>query len=793
MTSFLSRLRPLASRVAYTATVALLLAGCGDVARMLAPGRAEVAPAHISVRTSIAAQIGTANDVVALRVRSSYVRADGSRVAMAQQTIALTSAQVQSVPIPVEVASCLADATRDSASEGGCPVVLELALVVNDVVVDQQVIGPLRLTPGATTSVADPVTLFEITSLTLSRRGSGALDPELSLAIGGSLELAASLRDSRGQPVTDRTIAWSSASPTVATVDANGLVRAVSPGTARITATASGLSASQSVVVQRPPVELVIAATAASGRGRVRSTPTGIDCVLREGTATGSCRSQFAADAFVTLTAVADSANRLDGWSDACDGVAASCTVRMTGALRASARFTALRRIRIAAPTTDGQGTITSEPAGIACQVDGATLSGSCEMEVPVAATVRLRASPTPSSTSAPPTAFGGWSGACTGALADCSVVVGATDVQLRPSFLGPRTVTVVRTGAGSGRVTGNGIACVSSGDTCTLSVMHGAQIALNATPNSDATFEGWSGCSSAQGTSCALTVTNNVTLTARFAERPVTLTVTLTGSGAGELSVDGRTRCALAAGQRLATCAVDLPRGSVVTITAVAAQYSRLVAFRDACSGTALCSLTMSGARTVSAEFTRELVPIRLVVQGTGGGSVQLVGATTCTHIKDTPPAQCEALVPADQPRILRASADDGSEFKGFSLPCDRAPSCTFVPNEPATIVAVFDEQLITVDLAPVLGANGRGVVISTIGPNINCSYAVGGAVTGICTLQAPVGTLVVLRATPDVIFGSTFGAWTGICDGVTTTTCTFVLRSTTPATMGARFIARP
>ena len=45
---------------------------------------------------------------------------------------------------------------------------------------------------------------------------------------------------------------WTSSDPSVATVDANGLVTAVSPGTATITATADGVSATCTVTVTRP-------------------------------------------------------------------------------------------------------------------------------------------------------------------------------------------------------------------------------------------------------------------------------------------------------------------------------------------------------------------------------------------------------------------------------------------------------------------------------------------------------------------------------------------------------------
>jgi uncharacterized protein YjdB len=55
--------------------------------------------------------------------------------------------------------------------------------------------------------------------------------------------------DADGQELTGRTVAWTTSDPTVATVDATGLVTGVSAGGATITATAEGKSAGARVLV----------------------------------------------------------------------------------------------------------------------------------------------------------------------------------------------------------------------------------------------------------------------------------------------------------------------------------------------------------------------------------------------------------------------------------------------------------------------------------------------------------------------------------------------------------------
>ena len=72
------------------------------------------------------------------------------------------------------------------------------------------------------------------------------------LQVGESRTLSATPRDADGQPLTDRSVAWSSSSPTVATVDAQGSVQALAPGTAVITATSDGVQGSASLSVPEP-------------------------------------------------------------------------------------------------------------------------------------------------------------------------------------------------------------------------------------------------------------------------------------------------------------------------------------------------------------------------------------------------------------------------------------------------------------------------------------------------------------------------------------------------------------
>jgi len=72
-----------------------------------------------------------------------------------------------------------------------------------------------------------------------------------TLYLGATQRLSATIFDATGD-LLSRTVAWSSSSPGVATVDAAGLVRALAPGTTTITATAAGIVGAANVTVVAP-------------------------------------------------------------------------------------------------------------------------------------------------------------------------------------------------------------------------------------------------------------------------------------------------------------------------------------------------------------------------------------------------------------------------------------------------------------------------------------------------------------------------------------------------------------
>jgi len=79
----------------------------------------------------------------------------------------------------------------------------------------------------------------------------------LSLTVGQTGQLTATPRDANGNPLTGRTVTWTTSASGVATVNGSGLVTARGAGTATITATSEGQTGTASVTVTQAPVATV--------------------------------------------------------------------------------------------------------------------------------------------------------------------------------------------------------------------------------------------------------------------------------------------------------------------------------------------------------------------------------------------------------------------------------------------------------------------------------------------------------------------------------------------------------
>lgn len=103
-----------------------------------------------------------------------------------------------------------------------------------------------------------------------------------TLNVGETVQLTVTMRDANNVVVTNRTPAWVSSAPTIASVSSTGLVTGVADGTASITATADGRSASANIRVFGP-CSTALAPTIAVGQ-TINGALAATDCKLNDNT-----------------------------------------------------------------------------------------------------------------------------------------------------------------------------------------------------------------------------------------------------------------------------------------------------------------------------------------------------------------------------------------------------------------------------------------------------------------------------------------------------------------------------
>ena len=221
------------------------------------------------------------------------------------------------------------------------------------------------------------------------------------------------------------------------------------------------------------------------GSGTVTSSPAGINC--------GSdCSEPYLSNTIVTLSATGAAGFVFAGWSgnsDCTDGLVTmnsnkTCTATFNAAAQAfTLNVTVVKAI---SSSGTGNGTVTSNPAGINCGSD-------CSESYTSGTIVALSAIPATGSI------FSGWSGSgcSTGSVTmntsrNCTATFNVQPVQ---TF----GLSVAKTGTGNGTVTSSpaGINC---GTDCLESYANGTVVVLSAIPAAGSVFFGWSGSGCSTG-----------------------------------------------------------------------------------------------------------------------------------------------------------------------------------------------------------------------------------------------------------------------------------------------------
>jgi hypothetical protein len=326
-----------------------------------------------------------------------------------------------------------------------------------------------------------------------------------------------------------------------------------------------------------------------SGLGTITSSPPGINC----GTGGPDCLKEYASPTSVELTATPDLGQTFIRWERDCASAGSNptCNLNVSNAHFVKAIFSGPRTLVV---NVIGNGSVSSAPAGIDC---GQGTINDCSEIYPYNQQVVLTPSPGANTT------FSGWTNCDqpnVPAQDQCTMTMDA-DKTVTASFVTRYTLTVTKTGTGTGTVTSNpqGINC---GADCSETYDAGTVVNLTATPDSPATFDGWTGdpdCADGQ-----VTMNANKTCTANFNLPTVqfTLTVTIAGTGSGKVtSVPAGINCGSGTPN---DCTESYNQGTNVALTPTADPGSGFTGWTgdpDCADG----QVTMDANKTCTANFT--------------------------------------------------------------------------------------------------------------------------------------------------------------------------------------------
>ena len=287
--------------------------------------------------------------------------------------------------------------------------------------------------------------------------------------------------------------------------------------------------------------------------------------------------------------------------------------------------------------------------------------------------------------------------------------------------FIASKNITLIARFAKLSNLTlrsaGNGRVCFKGTNETSLAVLPGSEVTVVATPDEDCDFVGWfigeSDVPVSTDTEYTFTVTENVTLTAKFSKRPV---VTLRSTGNGRVCFKGTNETSLAV----------LP-GSEVTVVAAPDEDCDFVGWFIGESDVPVSTdteytFTVTENVTLTAKFSKRPV---VTLHSTGNGRVCFKG-TNETSL---------AVLPGSEVAVV-ATPDENCDFVGWFIGESDAPvstdtEYTFTVTEDITLIAQFRMPVGAVDLGLPSGLKWANMNVGASSPEGYGNYYAWGETT--------------------------------------------------------------
>jgi List-Bact-rpt repeat protein len=134
-------------------------------------------------------------------------------------------------------------------------------------------------------------------------------------------------------------------------------------------------------------------------------------------------------------------------------------------------------------------------------------------------------------------------------------------------------------------------------------------------------------------------------------------------------------------------TCSAAFPQSTQVKLSAAPASNYFFDGWTGACSGTALCTVSMTGTEKVSATFDPGEV-LTVSIAGTGAGTV------TSTPSGISCPAICSFTFPPNTPVTLSETPGSNDAFSSWAGACTGSANCSVTLDASMSIIANFSSE---------------------------------------------------------------------------------------------------
>lgn len=305
--------------------------------------------------------------------------------------------------------------------------------------------------------------------------------------------------------------------------------------------------------------------------------------------------------------------------------------------------------------------------------------------------------------------------------------------------------LTVRKEGDGTGIVTGVHINC---GEDCSEQYDGNTEVTLTATPAAGSRFKGWSGACSGTD-ACQITLDQSQEIIATFnltATNYYALTIKLEGVGTGTVNAEN-INCG-------SDCTEEYPENTEITLTAIPETDSIFTGWDGgSCSGTDVCTVSMTEAQNITAIFGLASAGYTLEVSKNGSGIGTIRGeGINCG-------SDCNEQYGNNTQITLIAIPSTDTNFIGWTGACvSTNRSCQIMMDQNKKVTATFIPETGPTNQQYTLTVNKDGTGVGTIqGNGINCGSD--------CNEQYDENTDVTLNAIASA--GSNFTGWTSNCSG--------------------------